>query len=88
MTDPKILAVLTPENLVGAYAQGIFPMIEEGRLMWFSPQMRGLLPLDERFHVPRRLRQTVRSGRFACTIDRCFDDVVRLCAERPGDKKR
>ena len=82
--DPDILAVLTPENLLGAYAQGIFPMVEQGRLMWFSPEMRGLLPLDERFHVSRRLAQTIRSGRFVCTRDRCFQDVMALCAARPG----
>jgi len=84
MPDPKILAVLSPENLVAAYAQGVFPMVEEGRLMWFSPTRRGLLPLDDRFHVPRRLRRTLRTGRFVCTTDRCFPEVVRLCAERPG----
>ena len=81
--DPDILAVLTPRNLAAAYAQGVFPMVERGRLMWFSPDPRGLLPLDERFHVPRRLARTVRGGHFACTVDACFDAVVRLCASRP-----
>jgi leucyl/phenylalanyl-tRNA--protein transferase len=32
--------------------------------------------------VPRRLRQTIRGGRFACTVDRCFQDVMGLCAGR------
>ncbi|HUS92545.1 MAG TPA: leucyl/phenylalanyl-tRNA--protein transferase [Phycisphaerae bacterium] len=81
--DGDILATLCPENLVAAYAQGIFPMVERGRLMWFSPPRRGLLPLDERFHVPRRLGRTLRGGRFACTIDRRFGEVMRRCAERP-----
>jgi len=82
--DPEILAALTPRNLVSAYCQGVFPMVEEGRLMWFRPDPRGLLPLDERFHVPRRLRRTIRSGRFACTVDRCFDQVIACCANRPN----
>jgi len=82
--DPDILSVLTPRNVVAAYAQGVFPMVQDGELMWFSPELRGLLPLDERFHVSRRLRQTIRSGKFACTTDRCFDEVVRQCADRPG----
>jgi leucyl/phenylalanyl-tRNA--protein transferase len=82
--DPEILAVLTPETLLAAYARGIFPMVQDGELLWFSPRMRGLLPLDERFHVPRRLARTVRGGRFACTIDRCFAGVMALCADRPG----
>lgn len=82
--DPEILRRLSPRNLVSAYAQGAFPMVEEGRLMWFSPDPRGLLPLDGRFHVARRLARTVRGGRIVCTVDRCFDEVVRCCAERPG----
>ena len=82
--DPDILGVLTPETLVAAYARGIFPMVQEGRLMWFSPRIRGLLPLDERFHVPRRLARRIRGGRFVCTIDRCFDEVVALCGDRAG----
>jgi len=82
--DPDILNELSPPNLVLAYAQGLFPMVERGRLMWFSPDPRGVMPLDDRFHVPRRLARTIRGGRFVCTLDRCFDEVVRLCAERPG----
>lgn len=82
--DPAILGLLTPHNLVAGYARGIFPMVERGRLMWFSPDPRGLLPLDERFHVPRRLARTIRSGRFVCTVDRCFGEVTARCADRPG----
>jgi len=82
--NPEILNHLTPRNLILAYAQGLFPMVEEEELTWFSPDPRGLMPLDDRFHVPRRLGQTIRGGRFACTVDRCFDEVMRLCAERIG----
>lgn len=82
--DPDILDVLSPRNLAGAYAHGLFPMVERGLLMWFSPDPRGVMPLDDRFHVSRRDARTIRSGRFACTLDGCFDEVVRLCAERPG----
>ena len=81
--DPQILAQLSPRNLVLAYTHGVFPMVEQGRLMWFSPDRRGLMPLDDRFHVSRRLARTIRGGRFVCTIDRCFDEVVRFCAQRP-----
>jgi len=55
---------------------------DESRIVWFSPDPRGLLPLDDRFHVSRRLRRTIRQGRFACTIDRAFDHVMRLCGGR------
>ena len=77
------MALLAPEMLIPAYAQGIFPMVQDGELMWFRPRRRGLLPLDERFHVSRSLAKTIARGRLVCTIDRSFDDVVRLCADRP-----
>ena len=82
--DANILADLGPENLLAAYAQGVFPMVESGRLLWFSPDPRGLLPLDDRFHISRRLARTIRGGRFVCTIDRCFATVVARCARRAG----
>ena len=81
--DPDIMASLRPEMLISAYAQGMFPMVQDGELMWFRPQQRGLMPLDERFHISRSLARTIARGRLVCTIDRSFDDVVRLCAERP-----
>ena len=74
---------LTPEVLLRAYAVGIFPMAESAEntdLYWFDPEMRGILPLD-RVHVPRRLRRTVRSGRFWVRVDTAFEEVIRTCAE-------
>jgi len=85
--DPEIMALLAPEMLIPAYAQGIFPMVQDGELMWFRPRRRGLLPLDERFHVSRSLARTIARGRLVCTIDRSFDDVVRLCADRPDGRQ-
>lgn len=79
----RILAELAPHRLVWAYAHGLFPMVEGGRLMWFSPDPRGLLPLDERFHVSRRLAWTIRRGRFKCLIDKDFRGVISRCADRP-----
>lgn len=77
------MAYLRPEILVSAYADGLFPMVQDGELMWFRPQHRGLMPLDDRFHVSRSLARTIGRERFICTIDRCFDSVMRLCANRP-----
>jgi len=73
---------LTPEILLRAYSEGLFPMAErrgDRTLYWVSPERRGILPLDE-FHVPRRLTRTVRSRHFTVTADRAFTDVMRSCA--------
>lgn len=74
---------LTAQLLLRAYAAGIFPMAESAEseeLYWFDPEQRGILPLDG-LHVPRRLRRTVRSGRFEIRIDSDFDAVIQGCAE-------
>jgi len=74
---------LEPDTLLDAYTHGIFPWPDEGgRLWWWSPDPRAILPLDG-FHVSRSLRRTLRSGRFRCTEDAAFTQVVRSCAERP-----
>jgi leucyl/phenylalanyl-tRNA--protein transferase len=78
---------VTPEILLAAYAQGIFPMAErrdDPTLFWVSPERRGVLPLNG-FHVPKRLARTVRSDRFAVTSDTAFIHVMQACAEAaPG----
>ena len=79
--------MLTPELMLRAYRAGLFPMAEtrgSARLYWLDPEQRGILPLDG-FHVPRRLRRVVRSGRFAIGVDVDVPSVIAGCArEGPG----
>jgi leucyl/phenylalanyl-tRNA--protein transferase len=73
---------LTPEILLRAYAEGLFPMAErrgDPTLYWVSPEKRGIIPLDS-FHLPHRLARTVRSGRFTITADQAFSQVMQACA--------
>lgn len=71
---------LTPQILILAYSQGIFPMANEaGEIAWYDPDPRAIIPLDT-FHVPRRLARTIRSGRFEVRIDHAFREVVQACA--------
>jgi leucyl/phenylalanyl-tRNA--protein transferase len=76
---------LTPDILISAYAQGIFPMADErGAINFYDPNPRAIFPLDA-FHTPRRLARTMRSGRFTIRADTAFREVVLACAEpRPG----
>lgn len=63
-----------------AYQQGVFPMgMDDGSIAWFSPDPRGIIPL-ETFHVPSRLARVMRSGRFEVSVDRDFEGVMRGCA--------
>ncbi len=78
---------VTPELLLRAYSVGLFPMAEcrdDPMLFWVDPKLRGVLPLD-RFHLPRRLRRTLRQRRFRLTCDAAFRQVIEACAETaPG----
>lgn len=84
-------APLTTDLLLQAYAAGVFPMAdsaEDARLRWFDPPVRALIPLDERFHVPRRLRRTLRQRRFTVTLNQAFHDVLRACAAPAPDRPK
>ncbi len=52
-----------------------------GRIEWFSPDPRGVLPLGA-FHAPSRLQRVVRQSRFEVRIDSAFEAVMRACATR------
>lgn len=90
MAEPQdVLFEITPEVLLKAYACGIFPMAEaadDPEIYWIEPERRGILPLDA-FHVPRRLRRTVRQDRFVIRVDTAFDAVIEGCAA-PGENRR
>jgi leucyl/phenylalanyl-tRNA--protein transferase len=70
--------------LVAAYASGWFPMATDGEIRWYSPDPRGIVPLDE-VHIPRRLARLARQGRFRIEIDRAFGEVIRACAADDRD---
>jgi leucyl/phenylalanyl-tRNA--protein transferase len=78
---------LTPELLLSAYAQGAFPMgrtRDDPDLVWLSPRMRGVIPLDG-LKVSRSLRKTLRKGVFQVAADRDFPAVIAACADpAPG----
>lgn len=74
-------AQLTPERVLSEYSQGRFPLIARfGRLTWNDPEVRAILPLDERFHVSSNVRKLVRSGKFEVSFDRAFPQVIAACA--------
>jgi leucyl/phenylalanyl-tRNA---protein transferase len=69
---------LEPGTLLQAYRNGLFPMPLHGTIGWWSPEPRGVLPLD-RIRVTRSLRRSCR--RFEVRIDGAFSEVVHACAD-------
>ncbi len=92
LAEPEgLLAIggdLAPERLLAAYRNGIFPWYDQpgGPILWWSPDPRLVLFPDE-IRVSRRLRRTIRQGRFEVRFDSAFAQVIRACAEvhRPGE---
>ena len=77
--------MIRSDLLISAYTRGWFPMAgEDGVTRWYSPDPRGIIPLD-RFHVSSRLARIIRSGRFDIAIDRAFPEVIRACADADRD---
>lgn len=72
----------TPDLLLVAYMQGIFPMADPdtGVVDWYSPDPRGIMPLGQGFHVPKTVRRQVRCRDFTVVSDRDFTAVMRACA--------
>lgn len=74
--------MIPPEVLLQGYRLGVFPMaMEDGRIEWFSPQRRGIFPLED-FHVPHALRKVIRKKIFEVKINTAFTEVMQQCALR------
>lgn len=72
---------LTPELLLAAYSQGVFPMADarDGEIGWFMPESRGILELDQ-LKISRSLAKVVDSEIYTITVNRDFASVINLCA--------
>ena len=75
---------LKPAWLLDAYRHGIFPwpMGEDEPIYWWSPDPRAIIELDG-LHISRRLRRTLRSGKFTATCNQEFLSVINGCATAP-----
>ncbi|WP_332639800.1 leucyl/phenylalanyl-tRNA--protein transferase [Brevundimonas sp.] len=74
-----------PDELLRCYANGVFPMGEgrdDPRIFLVEPEQRGVIPLDG-FHIPTRLKRTVRADPFEIRVDTAFDAMLDACAA-PG----
>jgi leucyl/phenylalanyl-tRNA---protein transferase len=76
---------LSPERLLTAYANGIFPWFSDNSpVMWWSPDPRMILIPGE-FKRSKSLRQTIRNAHFEVRFDEDFSQVIRHCAS--ADRK-
>jgi len=74
--------MIAADALLSAYTSGWFPMaVAPGDIRWYSPDPRGVIPLDT-FRASRRLARSLRQHRFEIRIDTDFRTVIRACSER------
>ena len=89
----------SPETLIKAYSLGVFPMAQSAdseTINFYDPDHRALIPLTigrkagsrtPDFHIPKRLRRTLKQQRFEVTIDRDFSAVISECAAPHHDRQ-
>lgn len=85
--------ILTPDILLAAYSQGLFPMAQGAdnpEVHWYCPEMRGQLSIID-MHIPRRLRKTVRQMKiggkpYEIRINTDFEGVMKACAIVTDDR--
>lgn len=77
---------LSPQRLMTAYRQGIFPWFGPGQpILWWSPDPRMVLSVPD-LHVGRSLRKRIRQAPYTITLDTAFEQVILACSQvpRPG----
>lgn len=76
--------MLSAEQLLAGYANGIFPMAraaDDPQLHWYDPPRRGVLPVGG-VHASRSLRRNLRRGGWRAEIGGDFSAIVAACADR------
>lgn len=74
---------LTPEFLLSAYCQGIYPWFcADEPILWWSPNPRMVL-LPENFKLRKSLKQVIKRGTFELRVDTAFREVINNCSRIP-----
>ncbi|MFM9968953.1 MAG: leucyl/phenylalanyl-tRNA--protein transferase [Burkholderiales bacterium] len=77
---------LSPERILSAYRQGIFPWFSPGDpILWWSPDPRMVLYPSE-FKVSRSLAKNLRNRSFEVRFDTVFGEVIDACAAPRGEQ--
>lgn len=79
---------LSPERLMLAYRNGIFPWFNDDEpILWWSPEKR-MVVVPERFKPSKSMRNILNRGIFHVTFNQAFSEVIQNCrsAHRPGQE--
>ena len=79
----------TPELILQAYRQGVFPMAESAESIFFDfyrPEKRGQLSIHH-LHIPKRLQKTLRQAPYRVSVNGAFETVIDECAASADKRK-
>lgn len=83
-TKDGLLAVggdLSPERLLAAYQNGIFPWFDnDNTILWWSPDPRFVL-FPDKLKVSKSMRQFLKKSDFKVTVNKDFNTVITECAK-------
>ena len=83
--EDGILAIggdLSPDRLMLAYNQGIFPWFnEDDPIVWWSPKSRMVL-FPEELKISKSMKQLLRKENYKVTFNTCFKEVIENCAHK------
>jgi len=78
---------LRPARLINAYRLGIFPWFDDdSEILWWSPEPRAVM-IPNGWHLPRRLRRTLRQGEFEVRLDTNFEATINGCAAARSNRQ-
>jgi len=85
LADPDgLLALggdLTPERIINAYRQGIFPWFNTGEpLLWWSPSERATIAANT-VHISKSMKRFINKRSMTVTLNHSFSAVIHACAE-------
>jgi leucyl/phenylalanyl-tRNA--protein transferase len=76
--------MIPPEQLLHAYANGVFPMADgrhDAQIKWYFSKQRGIIPIDQ-FHVSSNVQRIIRNHHYHIKFDYDFRRVMEACADR------
>lgn len=76
---------LSPDRLLLAYRNGIFPWYEGEHILWWAPDPRFVL-FPEELKISKNIKTLLNKTEFDFTVNKAFESVIHQCKKitRPG----
>ena len=70
---------LSPERLIAAYQNGIFPWFsDDDPVCWYAPHERCVI-FPSKIHISKSMQKSLRAREFTVTTNTAFANVIAAC---------